>query len=121
MLRGKIKVMVEKDGEYFESILGERDCISVPPGLYRGEANIGEEDAIIMVMIGLAKTRDADLSARPSARESKARLTRRSAADLCLERVGCHEADDGRARERALAKCSPSFNRLRATSVESAP
>ncbi len=55
VLRGKIKVMIEKDGEYYESILGERDCISVPPGVYRGEANVGEEDAIIMVMIGAAK------------------------------------------------------------------
>ncbi|HVB88759.1 MAG TPA: cupin domain-containing protein [Beijerinckiaceae bacterium] len=52
VLRGRIKVMVEKDGDYFETELGERDCISVPPGVYRGEANIGEEDAIMMVMIG---------------------------------------------------------------------
>jgi quercetin dioxygenase-like cupin family protein len=55
VLRGKIKVMVEKDGEYFEAILGERDCISVPPGVYRGEINIGDEDAIMMVMIGSPK------------------------------------------------------------------
>lgn len=55
VLRGKIKVMVEQNGEYWESILGERDCISIPPGVYRGEANIGEEDAIIMVMIGASK------------------------------------------------------------------
>lgn len=55
VLRGKVKVMVEKDGEYFETILGERDCISVPPGLYRGEVNIGDEDAIIMVIIGSPK------------------------------------------------------------------
>lgn len=55
VLRGKIKVMVEKDGEYFEAILGERDCISVPPGVYRGEINVGEEDAIMMVMIGAPK------------------------------------------------------------------
>jgi len=55
VLRGKIKVMVEKDGEYYETILGERDCISVPPGVYRGEINIGEEDAIMIVMIGSPK------------------------------------------------------------------
>ena len=55
VLRGKIKVMVEKDGEYFETILNERDCVSVPPGVYRGEINIGEEDAIMMVMIGSPK------------------------------------------------------------------
>jgi mannose-6-phosphate isomerase-like protein (cupin superfamily) len=55
VLRGKIKVMVEKDGEYWESILGERDCISVPPGVYRGEMNIGDEEAVMMVMIGSPK------------------------------------------------------------------
>jgi quercetin dioxygenase-like cupin family protein len=55
VLRGKIKVMVEKDGEHWEAVLGERDCISVPPGVYRGEINVGEEEAIMMVMIGAAK------------------------------------------------------------------
>ena len=55
VLRGTLKVMIEKDGERFETILGERDCISVPPGVYRGEVNIGEEDAILMVMIGAPK------------------------------------------------------------------
>ena len=55
VLKGTIKVMVEKDGETWESILGERDCISVPPGMYRGEMNVGDEDAIMMVMIGSPK------------------------------------------------------------------
>lgn len=55
VLRGKIKVMVEQDGESYETVLGERDCISIPPGLYRGEVNIGDEEAIIMVMIGSPK------------------------------------------------------------------
>jgi mannose-6-phosphate isomerase-like protein (cupin superfamily) len=55
VLRGKIKVMVEKDGERFEAILGERDCISVPPGVYRGEVNVGDEEAVMMVMIGSPK------------------------------------------------------------------
>ena len=55
MLRGKVKVMTEKDGEYWEAVLGERDCVSVPPGVYRGEINVGEEEAIMMVMIGSPK------------------------------------------------------------------
>ncbi len=57
VLRGKIKVMTEKDGERWEAILGERDCVSVPPGVYRGEMNVGEEEAIMMVMIGSPKAR----------------------------------------------------------------
>lgn len=55
VLRGKIKVMTEKDGERWEAILGERDCVSVPPGVYRGEVNIGDEEAVMMVMIGSSK------------------------------------------------------------------
>jgi quercetin dioxygenase-like cupin family protein len=55
VLRGKIKVMVEQNGETYDTVLGERDCISVPPGLYRGEINVGDEEAIIMVMIGSPK------------------------------------------------------------------
>jgi mannose-6-phosphate isomerase-like protein (cupin superfamily) len=55
VLRGRIKVMIEKDGEHFETVLGERDCISVPPGVYRGEVNVGDEEAIMMVMIGSPK------------------------------------------------------------------
>ena len=51
VLRGKVKVMTEKDGEKWEAVLGERDCVSVPPGVYRGEINVGEEEAIMMVMI----------------------------------------------------------------------
>ena len=55
VLRGKIKVMTEKDGERWEAVLGERDCVSVPPGVYRGEMNVGEEEAVMMVMIGSPK------------------------------------------------------------------
>lgn len=52
VLRGKIKVTCEKDGERWETVIGERDLISIPPGVYRGEINIGEEDALMCVMLG---------------------------------------------------------------------
>jgi len=55
VLRGKMKVICERDGETWEAILGERDLISVPPGVYRTEINIGEEDALMCVMLGSAK------------------------------------------------------------------
>ena len=54
-LRGKIKVTCEKDGQVWETVLHERDLISVPPGVYRGEVNIGEEDALMCVMLGASK------------------------------------------------------------------
>jgi len=55
VLRGRLKVICEKDGERWEAIIGERDLISIPPGIYRGEVNIGEEDALMCVMIGAKK------------------------------------------------------------------
>jgi quercetin dioxygenase-like cupin family protein len=55
VIRGKVKVTLEKDGETYETVLTERDLISIPPGIYRGEVNIGEEDALMCVMLGSAK------------------------------------------------------------------
>ncbi len=55
VLRGKMKIVVEKDGQRWESILNERDLISVPPGVYREEVNISDEDALMCVMLGTPK------------------------------------------------------------------
>lgn len=55
VLRGAMKVICEKDGHRWEATLGERDLISVPPGVYREEQNIGDEDALMCVMLGAPK------------------------------------------------------------------
>ena len=55
VMRGRMKVICEKDGERWEAALGERDLISIPPGVYREEHNIGEEDALMCVMLGSPK------------------------------------------------------------------
>ncbi|MEO9040925.1 MAG: cupin domain-containing protein [Rhodoferax sp.] len=57
VLRGKVKMIAESvDGkEKWEAIVGERDLISWPPGVYRGEINIGDEEALMLVMLGAAK------------------------------------------------------------------
>jgi mannose-6-phosphate isomerase-like protein (cupin superfamily) len=55
VLRGAMKVVCEKDGQRWEAVLGERDLISVPPGVYREEQNIGDEDALMCVMLGSPK------------------------------------------------------------------
>jgi quercetin dioxygenase-like cupin family protein len=55
VLRGKLKVSCEKDGETWETVLTDRDLISIPPGVYRSEENIGEEDALMCVMLGAPK------------------------------------------------------------------
>lgn len=55
VLRGKMKIFCEKDGQKWEAELHERDLISVPPGVYREEHNIGDEEALMCVMIGSPK------------------------------------------------------------------
>lgn len=55
VIRGTMKVICEKDGQRWEAVIGERDLISVPPGVYREEHNIGEEDALMCVMLGSPK------------------------------------------------------------------
>ena len=55
VMRGSMKIVCEKDGERWESLLRERDLISVPPGVYREETNVGEEDALMCVMLGSPK------------------------------------------------------------------
>lgn len=52
VMRGAMKVICEKDGQRWEATLEERDLISVPPGVYREEHNIGDEDALMCVMLG---------------------------------------------------------------------
>jgi len=52
LIRGVMKVICEKDGQRWEATLGERDLISIPPGVYREEQNIGDEDALMCVMLG---------------------------------------------------------------------
>jgi mannose-6-phosphate isomerase-like protein (cupin superfamily) len=55
VLRGKMRVVCEKDGQRWEADLAERDLISVPPGVYREEINTGDEDALMCVMLGTPK------------------------------------------------------------------
>jgi len=55
VMRGKLKLVLEKDGQRFETILTDRDVVSVPPGVYREEINIGDEDALMCVMLGAKK------------------------------------------------------------------
>ena len=55
VMRGKMKIVCEKDGQRWEAVLYERDLISVPPGVYREETNIGDEDALMCVMLGTPK------------------------------------------------------------------
>ena len=55
MLRGKIRLFLEQDGETWETEIFERDLVSVPPGIYRGLLNHGQEEALMCVMIGNPK------------------------------------------------------------------
>jgi quercetin dioxygenase-like cupin family protein len=53
ILKGhKVKLFFEYEGETWETVLTERDVISVPPGIYRGLINEGQEEALMCVMLG---------------------------------------------------------------------
>ena len=53
VMRGRLKVVLTTpEGERYETVLTDRDLISVPPGVYREEINIGDEDALMCVMLG---------------------------------------------------------------------
>ena len=51
MLRGN-KVRARTSASAWRPCSSERDWFSVPPGVYRGEINIGDEDALMCVMLG---------------------------------------------------------------------
>ena len=56
LMRGKLKVVLTTaEGERYETVMTDRDLISVPPGVYREEINIGDEDALMCVMLGAKK------------------------------------------------------------------
>lgn len=55
MLRGRVRLFMENNGEEYETYLNERDLISVPAGIYRGLKNESQEEALLCVMLGNAK------------------------------------------------------------------
>ncbi len=56
ILKGeRVRIMVEHKGELVETILKDRDLISVPAGVYRGLVNEGREEALMCVMVGSTK------------------------------------------------------------------
>ncbi|WP_408010105.1 cupin domain-containing protein [Pseudalkalibacillus sp. A8] len=55
ILKGKITATLTVDGQTFEVPLNTRDCISVPPGYYRGIRNDTDEEALMLVMLGTNK------------------------------------------------------------------
>jgi quercetin dioxygenase-like cupin family protein len=53
VLRGqRVRMFFEYQGETWETLLGERDVISVPPGIYRGLRNETKEEALVCIMLG---------------------------------------------------------------------
>ena len=55
VLRGRVKLIAELNGETWEMEAGERDLISWPVGVYRGVVNIGDEEALMCVIVGSSK------------------------------------------------------------------
>ena len=53
--KGKIKLFLEDGEKRYTTYLGERDLVSVPAGIYRGLQNVGQEEALMFVMLGSSK------------------------------------------------------------------
>jgi quercetin dioxygenase-like cupin family protein len=55
VLRGRVKLIAELNGETWEQEASDRDLISWPVGVYRGVVNIGDEEALMCVIVGTPK------------------------------------------------------------------
>jgi len=55
VLRGRVKLIAEFHGETWECEASDRDLISWPVGVYRGVVNIGDEEALMCVIVGTPK------------------------------------------------------------------
>ncbi|MEX2961690.1 cupin domain-containing protein [Microbulbifer sp. TYP-18] len=55
VLKGQIRLFLKDGDDYTETVLQERDVVSVPPGIYRGLLNESEEEALMCVMLGTPK------------------------------------------------------------------
>ncbi|MEW5248390.1 cupin domain-containing protein [Microbulbifer discodermiae] len=55
ILKGQIRLFLKDGDDYTETVLQERDVVSVPPGIYRGLLNESEEEALMCVMLGTPK------------------------------------------------------------------
>lgn len=55
MLKGTITLTLQDGDNTTETILEERDVVSIPPNIYRGLFNHGEEEALMCVMLGTPK------------------------------------------------------------------
>ncbi len=55
ILKGEITLFLKDGDEETQTVMHERDLISIPPGVYRGLYNHGEEEALMCVMLGSNK------------------------------------------------------------------
>ncbi|MFS0575795.1 cupin domain-containing protein [Sporosarcina sp. 179-K 3D1 HS] len=57
ILKGNVTALIKEvhSDEVHEIKLNERDCISSPPGVHRGIRNDGDEEALMLVMLGASK------------------------------------------------------------------
>ncbi|MFS0575783.1 cupin domain-containing protein [Sporosarcina sp. 179-K 3D1 HS] len=57
ILKGEVMALIQVPGEetVHEIKLSARDCISSPPGVYRGIRNDSDEEALMLVMLGAVK------------------------------------------------------------------
>ena len=55
MLEGEVTCILERDGEHVERVLGPRDLIWVPAGVYRGVRNDTDRECAMVVVLGAGR------------------------------------------------------------------
>jgi len=55
VIKGRIRLFLEDKGRKYETVLNERDLVSIPPGIYRGLLNESQEEGLMLVMLGSPK------------------------------------------------------------------
>jgi quercetin dioxygenase-like cupin family protein len=55
VIKGSVTIIWEEDGLEIEKVIGERDMIFTPPGVYRGLRNHTDSDCLMLVLLGTAK------------------------------------------------------------------
>jgi mannose-6-phosphate isomerase-like protein (cupin superfamily) len=55
VLEGEITCLLDRDGQHVERVLGPRDLISIPAGVYRGVRNDTAAEAAMVVVLGAGR------------------------------------------------------------------
>lgn len=85
LLEGNLTAVIQVDGETYEMPFNTRDCISFPPGIFRGVKNNTDKEARMLVMLGSPKP---NLPTYPEGSElERVRLERKAEREAIIQKA----------------------------------